>query len=65
MADNKLVLEGKHLRGEDGSKIISVRMKEELLSRMEEVAEKTGRSRNELFSIFVRYALENCVIKEK
>ena len=65
MADNKLVLKSKRLRGEDGSKVISIRMRDGLIARMDEVATQTGRSRNELFSVLIEYALDNCVIRDK
>ena len=65
MADRKLVLKSKRLRGEDGSKVISVRMREGLITRLDNVVDQTGRSRNELFSILIEYALDNCVIKDK
>lgn len=65
MADNKLVLKSKRLRGEDGSKVISIRMKDGLIAKMDEIASQTGRSRNELFSVLIEYALDNCVIRDK
>ena len=65
MADRKLVLKSKRLRGEDGSKVISVRMREGLIARLDNVVNQTGRSRNELFSILIEYALDNCVIQDK
>ncbi len=65
MADRKLVLKSKRLRGEDGSKVISVRMREGLIARLDDVVNQTGRSRNELFSVLIEYALDNCVIQDK
>ena len=35
-------------RGDDGHKIVSVRMKDETIERLDALAEKTNRSRNEL-----------------
>lgn len=60
----KLILEGKHLRGEDGSRLISLRIRETLLSQVDDLAQKTGKSRNEIFSVLVSYALSNCEVKE-
>lgn len=65
MSDNKLVLKSRRLRGEDGSKVLSVRMREGLIDRVDDIANKTGRSRNELFSVLIEYALDNCIIKDK
>lgn len=65
MTVEQLVLESKqHLRGDDGSKVLSVRMKKDLIAKIDEVAKETDRSRNELISIFINYAIKNCVIKK-
>ena len=44
-------------RGEDGYKIVSVRMKEEMLVRLDELSAKTNRSRNELINILLDSAM--------
>ena len=44
-------------KGEDGYRIISVRIKEGTLSKIDELSAKSNRSRNELINIL----LENCV----
>lgn len=63
MAQDKLIIKPKHAKGEDGYKIFSVRIKDSLVSRIEEISSQTGRSRNELIGIFLEYALERCVIE--
>ena len=45
-------------KGDDGYKIISVRMKEELLARLEELSAKTNRSRNELINLLLDSAVD-------
>ncbi len=45
-------------RGDDGHKIVSVRMKEELLFRLEDLSTKTNRSRNELINLLLESALD-------
>ena len=45
-------------RGDDGHKIVSVRMKDELLAQLEELSAKTNRSRNELINMLLEAALE-------
>lgn len=45
-------------RGEDGCKVVSVRMKEELLERIDEISAKTNRSRNELINLLLNSAVE-------
>ena len=64
MEYQKLIVKPKRVKGEDGYKVFSVRIKEELLRQIEEIAEKTGHSRNELIGIFLNYALEQCEIEE-
>ena len=49
-------------RGEDGSKIISVRIKEDTLSALDEVSRESNYSRNELINIILKYGIENIEI---
>lgn len=63
MAQDKLIIKPKHAKGEDGYKIFSVRIKDSLVSRIEEISSQTGRSRNELIGIFLEYALDRCIIE--
>ena len=50
-------------RGEDGSKIISVRIKEDILASLDKVAEETNYSRNELINTILKHGLENMEIQ--
>ena len=52
------------IRGEDGYKIISVRMKDETLASLENLAAKTNRSRNEVINILLESALDIVKIDE-
>lgn len=45
-------------RGDDGYKIVSVRMKEEMLERLDQLAAQTNRSRNELINLLLDSAME-------
>ena len=45
-------------RGDDGYKIVSVRMKEEMLDRLDRLAAQTNRSRNELINLLLDSAIE-------
>ncbi len=49
-------------RGEDGSRIITVRLKEETLSRLDQLAAETNYSRNELINLIILHGLENIEI---
>ncbi len=52
-----------HRRGEDGNKIITVRIREDILSRLDTIAAESNRSRNELINIILRYGLDNLTIQ--
>ncbi len=45
-------------RGDDGYKIVSVRMKDEMIARLDELSVKTNRSRNELINILLEAAMD-------
>ena len=64
MPDNKLILRPKNLKGEDGYKTFSIRIKERTVARLDDVSARTGHSRNELVGIFLDYAIENCIIED-
>ena len=52
-------------RGEDGHKVISVRMKEPTIARLDVLAAETNRSRNELINILLEAALDNVQVAEE
>ncbi len=63
--DNKnLVITSKKQRGEDGHKVFSIRVKEELVVQIDAISNKTGRSRNELINRLLEYAVAHCIIEE-
>ncbi len=45
-------------RGDDGHKIVSVRMRDELVEKLDELSNNANRSRNELINILLESALE-------
>lgn len=49
-------------RGEDGSKVISVRIKEDTLAALDRLAAETNYSRNELINIILKHGIENLEI---
>lgn len=51
-------------RGDDGCKIVSVRMKEEMLERLDRLAAQTNRSRNELINLLLDSAMEIVKVEE-
>ena len=64
MGRDILRMRQKPLKGEDGCRTFSVRIREDIVSRMDLIAAQTGRSRNELVGIFLEYALDHCEIEE-
>ena len=51
-------------RGEDGYKIVSVRMKDELSSRLDELSVQSNRSRNELINLLLESAVDIVKIED-
>ena len=50
-------------RGEDGSRIITLRIREETLAALDKVASEVNYSRNELINLLITHGLENIVIE--
>lgn len=47
-----------HKRGDDGHKIVSVRMKEETIKKLDDISLQTNRSRNEIINILLEKAID-------
>lgn len=58
----KLLINKRSLKGEDGYKVFSIRIKEETVKKLDELAKESNRSRNELINILLDYAIENSEI---
>lgn len=50
-------------KGEDGNKVITVRIREDTLSELDRLASETNRSRNELINIILSYGVKNIEIE--
>lgn len=50
-------------RGEDGSRVITVRIREELLSELDKLAFEVNYSRNELINLMISHGLEHVEIE--
>lgn len=50
-------------RGDDGYKIISVRIREETLSALDRLAAETNYSRNELINLLLKHGVEHVEIE--
>ena len=64
MPDDKIILTPKPPKGEDGYRYLSVRIKIELIDKFNDLAGKTGISRNELIRTFIEYGLNHYEIVE-
>ncbi len=49
-------------KGDDGYKVISVRLKDGTLEKIDDLARKSNRSRNELINILLESSVDNVVI---
>lgn len=59
----KLIIHTKSLKGEDGYKTFSIRIKNKTVKNLDALAQTTNRSRNELINTLLDYALDNCEIQ--
>lgn len=50
-------------RGEDGNRIITVRIKEDILTALDNLAAESNYSRNELINIILRHGVDNIIIE--
>ena len=64
MADELRIKKKSLNKGDDGYKIVSVRMREELLERLEDLSAKSNRSRNELINLLLEAAVDIVKIEE-
>lgn len=59
----KLIINKKPLKGEDGYKTFSIRIRDKTVNDLDALSKKTNRSRNELINILLDYDIENCEVK--
>lgn len=60
--EEKLIIRKKGLKGEDGFKTFSIRIKDETVEKLNTLSDETNRSRNELINLLLEYALTHCEI---
>ena len=65
MKDDQLVIHPKRPKGDDGYKTFSIRIKEDTVQQIDEIAKQTGRTRNELIGTFLEFAVERCIVESK
>lgn len=59
----KLTITKKSLKGDDGYKTFSIRIKDETVEKLEELSQQTNRSRNELINILLDWAVDNSEVQ--
>ncbi len=62
MQDKKLFISAKKFRGE--SSVVSVRLPDEMIEKLDAIAEKTGRTRNEIIQKCLSFSIENIQITD-
>ena len=56
-----LVIKRKH---DDGNRVISVRVREDVLAELDKLANASNRSRNEIINLILEHGLKNIEIKK-
>lgn len=62
MSKEKLIISSKKFRGE--TTVVSIRLPEDLVKSLDEIATETGRTRNEVIQKCLSFAVDNLEIKE-
>ena len=63
--NEKLVIEKRSLKGEDGYKTFSIRIPDSLVEKLDRLSRESNRSRNELITVLLEYAADHCEVRDK
>ena len=63
MADKKLIISSKKFRGD--SSVVSVRLPNAMIEKLDAIAEQTGRTRNEIIQKCLAFSIENIEVENK
>jgi ribbon-helix-helix protein, copG family len=58
--DDKIIIKR---RGDDGYRVFSVRVREDVVEKIDAIAQDTGRSRNEIIGMLLEFAVDRCSIE--
>lgn len=61
--EEKLIINKKSFKGEDGYKTFSIRIKDDTVTKLDALSKETNRSRNELINILIDFAIDNCEVQ--
>lgn len=64
MSKKLKIIKRSNLKGEDGYKTFSIRIKDETVERLEKIAAEANRSRNEIINMMLDFGIDNCEITE-
>ena len=65
MSDNMIKIYKKSgVKGEDGYKVFSIRIKEETLAALDDLATKSNRSRNDLINVLLEHSIKKAEVVE-
>ena len=62
MSEKKLIISSKKFRGD--SSVVSVRLPDDMIERLDDIAEQTGRTRNEIIQRCLAFSIENIEITD-
>jgi len=64
--DKKIKISKKEtLKGDDGYKTFSIRVREDIVAELENISVETNRSRNELINMFLEHCVANWELEEQ
>ena len=64
MSEKLKITKENPLKGDDGYKTFSVRVKDDTINEIEKISAKTNRSRNELINMMLEYGITHYIIEE-
>lgn len=64
MPDKLTITKRSNLKGDDGYKVFSVRIKESTVGKLDDISKTTNRSRNELINLMLEFGIDNCEISD-
>ncbi|MBP3633389.1 MAG: ribbon-helix-helix protein, CopG family [Oscillospiraceae bacterium] len=64
MAEEIRITKKRPNKGDDGYKVVSVRMKDELIEKLDDLSIRSNRSRNELINLLLTAAVDIVKIEE-
>ena len=62
MPDKKLIISSKKIRGD--SSVVSVRLPNDMIEKLDAIAEQTGRTRNEIIQKCLAFSIENIEVTD-